>query len=221
MANEEVVLLDFSPSPFGMRVKIALALKGIEYEYRHEDIFNKSPLLEKVNPVHKKIPVLIHIGKPICESLLILEYIDEVWKDKTPKFLPHDPYQRAQARFWVDFIDKKLYLPAKKIWTTRGDEQEEGKREFIELLKVLEAELGEKTYFGGGELGLLDIALLPFYCWFYSYEAFGKFSIEAECPKLVAWGKRCIERECVSKAVPSPKAIHDSLIPYVEALGLN
>ncbi|KAK6916986.1 Glutathione S-transferase, N-terminal [Dillenia turbinata] len=220
MANEEVVLLDFSPSPFGMRVKIALALKDIKYEYRHEDIFNKSPLLEKVNPVHKKIPVLIHNGGPICESSLILEYIDEVWKDKTPNFLPHDPYQRAHARFWVDFIDRKLHVPGYKIWTTKGDEQEEGKRQFIESLKVLEAELGEKTYFGDAELGLLDIALLPFYCWFYSYEAFGKFCIEAECPKLVAWGKRCMERECVSKAVPSPKAIHEGAIQCV-ALGLN
>ena len=104
---DEIILLDFWPSMFGMRVKVALAEKGLEYEFREEDLRNKSPLLLEMNPVHKKIPVLIHNGKPICESLIIVQYIDEVWKDKSP-LLPSDPYQRAQARFWADYIDKKV-----------------------------------------------------------------------------------------------------------------
>ncbi|KAF9588995.1 hypothetical protein IFM89_017674 [Coptis chinensis] len=108
MANE-VTLLDFWPSPFGMRVRIALSLKGIEYEYREENLREKSPLLLKMNPVHKNIPVLIHNGKPISESLIIVQYIDEVWNDKSP-LLPKDPYARAVARFWADFVDKKVGL---------------------------------------------------------------------------------------------------------------
>ena len=97
MANE-VVLLDFWPSLFGMRVRIALAEKGIKYEYKEEDLLNnKRPLLLEVNPIHKKTPVLIHNGKPVCESLIIVQYIDEVWNDKSP-LLPSDPYQRAHAK---------------------------------------------------------------------------------------------------------------------------
>jgi glutathione S-transferase len=59
--------------------------------------------------VYRKVPVLIHDGKVVCESLMILQYIDEVWSDKAP-LLPSDPYQRAQARFWADFVDKKVGL---------------------------------------------------------------------------------------------------------------
>ena len=36
-----------------------------------------------------------------------IEYIDEVWKDKSA-LLPTDPYQRAQARFWAYYVDKKV-----------------------------------------------------------------------------------------------------------------
>ncbi|KAK5813054.1 hypothetical protein PVK06_028500 [Gossypium arboreum] len=103
---EEVVLLDFWLSMFGMRSRIALAEKGIKYEYEEEDLWNKSALLLQTNPVHKKIPVLIHNGKPICESLIQVQYIDEVWHDKAP-LLPSDPYQKATARFWADYVDKK------------------------------------------------------------------------------------------------------------------
>ena len=117
--GEEVKLLDFWPSMFGMRVKIALAEKGVAYEYVEQDLRNKSPLLLQMNPIHKQIPVLIHNGKPICKSSIIVEYIDEFWKDKA-SLLPSDPYERAQARFWVDFIDKKVsicFLPP--FWTTQ------------------------------------------------------------------------------------------------------
>ncbi|CAL9129770.1 unnamed protein product [Musa textilis] len=106
-----VVLLDFWASPFGQRCRIALAEKGVEYEYREENILGaKSPLLLKSNPVYKKIPVLIHDGKPVCESLIIVQYIDEAWPDRAP-LLPADPYARAQARFWADFVDMKVRSP--------------------------------------------------------------------------------------------------------------
>ena len=108
MAGDQVTLLDFWASPFGMRVRIALAEKGVKYEYSEQDLRNKSALLLQMNPVHKKIPVLVHNGKPVCESLIIVQYIDDVWKEKAP-LLPSDPYQRAQSRFWADFVDKKVW----------------------------------------------------------------------------------------------------------------
>ncbi|KAL3612687.1 hypothetical protein D5086_003707 [Populus alba] len=108
-----------------------------------------------MNPVHKKIPVLVHDGKPVCESLIIVQYIDEVWKDKAP-LMPSDPYERAQSRFWADFVDKKIYDFGRKIWTTNGEDQEAAKKDFIDSLKLLEGELGDKPYFGGETLGYVD-----------------------------------------------------------------
>ncbi|XP_052179265.1 probable glutathione S-transferase parC [Diospyros lotus] len=219
MASHGVVLLNSWVSMFGMRVMIALKEKGVEYEYREENLTDKSQLLLEMNPIHKKIPVLIHNGKPVCESLIIVQYIDEVWNEKYP-LLPSDPYQRAQARFWADYVDQKLYGALRKVLFTKGEEQEEAK-EFVDVLKVLEGALGEMPYFGGEKFGYVDIALVTFYCWFYAYETFGGLNIEAECPKLIAWAKRCMERESVSKSLADPHKVYDFAVGLRKKFGVD
>jgi len=113
--QEEVKLFGLVGSPFSTRVEIALKLKGVEYKYEEEKVGSLSDTVIKYNPVYKKVPVLVHNDKPISESLVIIEYIDETWKQNP--ILPSDPYKRALARFWSKFIDDKvtpksyLFLP--------------------------------------------------------------------------------------------------------------
>ena len=79
------------------------------YHCIEQDLQNKSELLLSMNPVYKSIPVLIHNNKPVCESLIIVQYIDEVWnQNNTYPLLPCDSYHKAQALFWADFVNKKL-----------------------------------------------------------------------------------------------------------------
>ncbi|CAO2818383.1 unnamed protein product [Amaranthus hypochondriacus] len=203
--KEELKLLDAWASMFCMRVKIALAEKSInDYDCIVEDLGSaqKSSLLLEMNPIHKKIPVLIHNHKPICESMNIVEYIDEYWKGDTP-FLSSHPYHRAQSRFWAHFVDTKFFEASNKLWRTKDNkEREEAKTGFIESLKTLEEVLGDKCYFEGDKFGYMDIALIPFYSWFQVYETCGSFNIELECPKIIAWGKRCVLRHSVNTSIP-------------------
>ncbi|KAL8161387.1 hypothetical protein V2J09_012876 [Rumex salicifolius] len=67
--GKEVVLLDFWPNMFEMRARLALTEKCVNYDFQEQDPHNKSELLLKMNPVHKKVLVFIHNDKPVCESL--------------------------------------------------------------------------------------------------------------------------------------------------------
>jgi len=112
--DDEMKLLNTWFSPFGSRVMLTLHLKGLSYEYMEEEdvINNKSQLLLESNPVHKKVPVLFHKGKILCESMIIVNYIEEAFPDAGPSLLPSDPYERAIARFWAAFIETNVSLPS-------------------------------------------------------------------------------------------------------------
>lgn len=214
-AAERVKVVKTWESPFAMRVLIALEEKGISYELQEENTRYKSQLPLQMDPIHKQIPVFLHNGKPLAESLIILQYIDEAWPSASPekRFMPSTPYDRAIARFWAAFMDKKIYEAGRRIIMTKGEAQEEAKRELVESLMLIEGALkefsGGKTYFGGETLGFLDIAFIPLTGWFYTYETLGKFKIplDDKCPCLKAWMKACMERDSVNRLLPRPEKI--------------
>ncbi|KAL2325012.1 hypothetical protein Fmac_024070 [Flemingia macrophylla] len=155
---EDVKLFGLWASPFTQRVIWALKLKGVSYEYIGEDLGNKSSLLLQYNPVYKKVPVLVHNGKAISESMVILEYIDETWP-QIP-LLPQDVYLRSVVRFWSKFIDQKT-VDMMRFFRYDGELQEKAMKETLETLKVIETEsqVGENNFIGGNTIGLGDLAL--------------------------------------------------------------
>ncbi|KAI3419947.1 uncharacterized protein J3R85_012879 [Psidium guajava] len=211
---EEVKLFRTWSSPFALRVVWALQLKGIQYETVLEDVAKKSDVLRGYNPVYKKVPVLLHNGRPISESLIILEYVDETWKQHS--LLPQDPHARAMARFWAKFGDDKVM---QSIWTafvSEGKEQEAALAEASEHLQKLEEELRGKKFFGGDNIGYLDIAL----GWLANLvrvfeEISGLRVLDGErFPLLFAWLKEFSDAPVIRDCWPS----HDKLITKFIAL---
>ncbi|GMP58172.1 hypothetical protein CsSME_00021934 [Camellia sinensis var. sinensis] len=213
MATSDVKLLGAWPSPFVNRVQIALNLKSIKYEFLEEQYGTKSELLLKSNPVHKKIPVLIHGDKPVCESLIIVQYIDEVWSFG-PSIFPSDPYDAALGRFWAAYVDDKL-LPM--MMETRKAEGVEAKMAAFERLKeglvVLEDAFAKcskgKDFFGGDSIGYLDIAFGCCLGWIKASEKMMEVVLldETKTPGLVGWAGRFCSHEAVKGTLPETEKL--------------
>lgn len=80
------------------RVRIALGLKGLDYETLSTDLVagaHKTTTYRETNP-QGLVPALVHDGRTIAQSLAIIEYLDEVFPE--PALLPADPLQRATVR---------------------------------------------------------------------------------------------------------------------------
>jgi len=209
MAEEEVKVLGLGRSPYSCRVEIALKLKGVQYEFIEENLSNKSSLLLKYNPVHKKIPVFVHNGNVIAESLVILEYIDETWKGTC--ILPKDPYERAIARFWSKFLDEKCIPALLKVVKGNGDEK--AIDEARELLKILENELKGKKFFGGDNIGLVDIVAVFIGYWLVLVQEVSGLELltKESLPKLCEWTDEFISCGVVKESLPPSDELRDFL----------
>ena len=94
---KEFTLYSYFRSSASYRVRIALNLKGIEFEYKAVHLLNDGgeqhkDEYRKLNP-SREVPTLIHNGKVLAQSMAIIDYLDRV--KPTPRLFPEDPYQRA------------------------------------------------------------------------------------------------------------------------------
>lgn len=93
-------LHNFFRSSASWRVRIALNLKGLGYEYRAVHLRRNggeqfTPEFRALNPL-ALVPVLDHGGQHFTQSLAIIEYLEEVHPE--PPLLPPDPVDRARVR---------------------------------------------------------------------------------------------------------------------------
>ncbi|KAK6160058.1 hypothetical protein DH2020_003439 [Rehmannia glutinosa] len=212
MAKGDVQLLGAWSSPFTNRVQMALNLKSIDYEFIEVNFYsNKSESLLKANPVHKTIPVLIHDEKPICESLIIIQYIDEAWTKNGQSILPSDPYDRAIARFWAAYIDEKWFPLLKELGKESGDETKAAiMRKIFEGAGLLEEAFVKcskgKEFFDGDNVGYVDIVLGCFLGWIKVTESMAGLKLfdETRTPGLAGWAERFVSHNAAKDIVPEP-----------------
>ncbi|MEO8757384.1 MAG: maleylacetoacetate isomerase [Devosia sp.] len=102
---ERLRLFSASRNSAGWRVRIALALKGINYDYISTRTLAPGEY-QRINP-QGLMPALEIGGRLVAQSAAILEYLEE--QHPSPSLLPADPIARATARSFAQFITADLH----------------------------------------------------------------------------------------------------------------
>jgi len=100
MKTEELTLYSYWRSSAAYRVRIALNLKGLAFKTVPVHLVRQGgeqlgDAYRRINP-QGLVPVLLHQGHVLTQSMAICEYLDECF-ERYP-LIPADPLQRARVR---------------------------------------------------------------------------------------------------------------------------
>jgi len=186
------VLYDSPVSGNCYKVRLLLAHLGIPYERRTMDVVDRSnrrEVLGGLNPSLRVPTLVLENGRPLGESGAILWYFGE-----GTRFVPGDPYERAQVLQWMFFeqYDLEPAIAVVRFWVAYSGRAEEFEPERPakmktgeRVLRTLERHLDGRSYVVGDSLTLADIALYG-----YTHVAEeGGFELEPY-PAVRAWLER-------------------------------
>ena len=167
-------LYGYSRSSAAFRVRIALNLKGLNYEnafihLRRGD--QRQPPFLGINP-QGLVPALETDGQTLIQSLPIIEYLDETHPE--PPFLPADPPGRARVRALAAIVACDIH-PINNLRVLRYLSRPLGHDQaaieswynhwiasgFEALEGLLTGAQGTGAFCHGDRPGLADIALVP------------------------------------------------------------
>ncbi|XP_063058953.1 maleylacetoacetate isomerase [Engraulis encrasicolus] len=168
MANQaKPVLYGYFRSSCSWRVRIALALKGIDYDQVPVNLIKDggqqlTDQYKRLNPM-QQVPALTIDDVTLSQSLAIIQYIEETRPG--PALLPADPKRRAEVRMISDIISSGIQ-PLQNLYVIKkiGAEKEQWAQHFIQRgFEALEPLLKQTagTYCVGDEISMADLCLVP------------------------------------------------------------
>lgn len=161
------ILYSYFRSSCSWRVRTALALKGIDYEYKAVNLLKgeqKNDDYKEINP-QGSVPAFMIDGHLMSQSVSIIEYLDEVYPD--PPLLPKDDaFKRADVRRLTAIITSDIQ-PVQNLRVLKyvGDDRKMDfghwaiENGFKALERSLAATAGKYCY--GDEITMVDVCLVP------------------------------------------------------------
>ena len=117
-----MVLYSGTTCPFSHRCRFVLFEKGMDFEIRDVDLYNKPEDIAVMNP-YGQVPILVERDLILYESNIINEYIDERFPH--PQLMPGDPVDRARVRLFLLNFEKELFIHVNSLESraSKGNEK--------------------------------------------------------------------------------------------------
>lgn len=204
-------LCGFHISNYHNKVRIALLEKGVAFEEdagvkpsQKDEYLLKSPM--------GKVPYLEVDGTRLCESGVILEYLEDVYPEKP--LLPKDPLERARVREIVVFVELHLELVVRRLYgglffggSFSDETKSQVEKDVAKGARALKAVAKFDPYIAGKALSIADCAAfvhLPLVS-LVTKTAFGRDFLD-DLPQVKPYLKMLGERPAFAKVNEDRKA---------------
>jgi glutathione S-transferase len=162
-----MLLYDSGVSGNCYKVRLLLALLGLDYERRELSVVdrsNRTEVLGDLNPGLRVPTLVLDDGRALGESGAILNYLAE-----GTEYVPEDPYDRAKMLQWMFFeqYSHEPYVAVPRFWLTKGievDPETLAERQRVGYLAfdAMESHLAGHDYLAAERYTLADIALYAY-----------------------------------------------------------
>lgn len=189
--------------PFSHRCRFVLYEKGMDFEIKDVDIYNKPEDLAVMNP-YNQVPVLVERDLVLHESNIINEYIDERFPH--PQLMPGDPVMRGRGRLVLYRMEKELFNHVQVLENPAATNKEQAKaREAIgNGLTMLALSFSKSKYILGEDFSMIDVALAPLLWRLDHYDV----KLGKSAAPLLKYAERIFQREAFIEALtPAEKAM--------------
>ena len=200
-----MVLYSGTTCPFSQRCRLVLFEKGMDFEVRDVDLFNKPEDISTMNP-YGQVPILVERELILYESNIINEYIDERFPH--PQLMPADPLMRARARLMLFNFEKELFVHVHVLESERAKSNDKShdkaRAEIRDRLTTLAPLFLKNKYMLGDEFSMLDVAVAPL---LWRLDHYG-IDLSKTAAPLMKYAERIFSRPAYIEALtPSEKVM--------------
>ena len=195
-----MVLYSGTTCPFSHRCRFVLFEKGMDFEIRDVDLYNKPEDISVMNP-YGQVPILVERDLILYESNIINEYIDERFPH--PQLMPPDPILRAKARQLLHSLEQELFTHIEAL--EKNAKGAEKNRALVrDQLAQLAPMFVKQKFMLGEEFSMLDVAIAPL---LWRLEHYGIELPKAAAP-IMKYAERIFSRQgFIDALTPSERAM--------------
>ena len=200
-----MVLYSGTTCPFSQRCRFVLFEKGMDFEIRDVDLFNKPEDVNVMNP-YGQVPILVERDLILYESNIINEYIDERFPH--PQLMPGDPVARARVRLFLFNFEKELFVHVSTLESraSKSNEKamEKARAAIRDRLTQLVPIFTKNRFMLGDDFSMLDVSIAPL---LWRLDHYG-IDLPKSAAPLAKYAERIFQRPAYIEALtPSEKVM--------------